>query len=1486
MEVLERIIDIKMNRTSWLRVMVAVTIFGFLLCGTAKSVSVYFGGDPGAGPGSPRPNSNATAAAFDTAASSLGVLNIINFENLPTGNFNSLTVVPGVTVTLSGTANDTYPGISTDNNVIWGYNVTAGGMKHLRVVPIFHIGTASARFAFDIPIQAFGAYLTGVGTANGNLHVVFTDGGQQDLPVRGYTNGGVQFHGFTSAGSSIISVTMELREVVGSSRDIFGVDDVRFTPISELAPTIRGTVRDQTTGGPIVGATVSVPGQSPTQTNQSGQFSFYNLSSGQITIFVTKTGYYQVTQTVNINNNSSTYLDIYMVPQAAGSIPVVVDVRSEYCNQAKHVYYLNGPSLNETFTATIDWKGKTPSQVKWFLPNGTTLTDSVAGNTCSRSFDMGSIGLGKLTITAIASDSTQSAAGQANLDVIPLPPSINPQAAVNWIPVQTGSGFEYRLLCLTEIRFDLASWGADKVEAGFPFFGGQDMKVGIELDKDPGPYATLSGTVDSDGKAKLFTLGWDAEHKKTIRKGVHCRKGIKLPFVEADPRTSVEIDFYWSKELNQWMPGGEFELGCNVMWSSPQIPLPVPIPVPTYFRSECSLDLALDVGVQGWDPNGPQWSGSFQFEPLIKAILGAGVAGLACVEGYLGGGFHATVVFLPAVQWQNAYIILLGGVQAVFGPFYAGPYEMRYVWPEQKGKMAVMSMDKLLRSSEFRLLPRDYLNYPKPVEEILRLIPDMNRGEISNIISTAGTGNEHPIQPVPVLFPYSVPNVVGVGNDVLSVWLADDTSRSLINRTELTFARYRNRAWASSSPVADDGTADMNPQLVSLPGGNAACIWQNADTALPDINDIKMFNSHLEVAVSTYDAGSGAWSPATRLTNNLTLDRSPRLAAAAASDMLAVWVNNASNDIWGSATATNTIMWSRYNGTVWSSPSAIASGIGTILDTVLAYNGTTGTFIFCTDADDNLDDSNDQELWVATYSGGLWSVPTRLTNDTVTDAAPRLAYDATHTLRLAWLKGNDIRFTTGTDVVNSKAVVTPGESMGSKDIDLVVGQNGQIALVWNDVSETYNDMWVSYYEPALSSWSKPRQLTHDDAAERFISGTFDSNDNLFCVYDKTQTMYQDRVEDVNGQPVIVKGVPSAGQSDLYYLIYWLQGDLAVASEDVKLEPANPTPGTLTAISAKIKNLGESAASNIEVAFYDGNPAMGGTLVDSIKTISGPLVGGDQNEVSAQWTVPESNTPHTLYVIVDPNLAQEDRDRSNNMAIVKVLAPDVTIREIGVQKAGPNSIIIVRVANEGVLPVTDVDVVVRKQTWHGAVLGKDTISDIVPGAYRDVSFAWSDVPMGASLVCAEVDASDSIDEFDEDNNVRYAQVENFSASDFNHDAKVDLTDLAKFAAYWLNEDCNNSGQCENTDMDLSGKVDFVDWALFTQNWMRHKNPPIKGDFDLDSIVDFFDYAEFAAHWKQNSSNPGWREDYDLNRNGIVDLADLAELAENWLWQAQP
>ena len=56
-------------------------------------------------------------------------------------------------------------------------------------------------------------------------------------------------------------------------------------------------------------------------------------------------------------------------------------------------------------------------------------------------------------------------------------------------------------------------------------------------------------------------------------------------------------------------------------------------------------------------------------------------------------------------------------------------------------------------------------------------------------------------------------------------------------------------------------------------------------------------------------------------------------------------------------------------------------------------------------------------------------------------------------------------------------------------------------------------------------------------------------------------------------------------------------------------------------------------------------------------------------------------------------------------------------------------------------------------------------------------------------------------------------------DFNGDTIVDSNDFARLAIYWQADDCGDPYWCEGTDLDISGKVDFKDWALFADHWLE-------------------------------------------------------------------
>jgi len=53
----------------------------------------------------------------------------------------------------------------------------------------------------------------------------------------------------------------------------------------------------------------------------------------------------------------------------------------------------------------------------------------------------------------------------------------------------------------------------------------------------------------------------------------------------------------------------------------------------------------------------------------------------------------------------------------------------------------------------------------------------------------------------------------------------------------------------------------------------------------------------------------------------------------------------------------------------------------------------------------------------------------------------------------------------------------------------------------------------------------------------------------------------------------------------------------------------------------------------------------------------------------------------------------------------------------------------------------------------------------------------------------------------------------SLADLTNDHKVDCSDLAVFAQYWL-----DSGQYSPGDLSRNGLVSFTDFAIFAYNWL--------------------------------------------------------------------
>jgi hypothetical protein len=171
---------------------------------------------------------------------------VIDFENLPAGFNASFAAAPGVTVTFGGDyASGAFPyiGVTTASSTpkTLGYNTTSGGSHYLGFTSEFATSAsgviATLAWTFDNPVYAFGGYVTGLesGVA-GKVNITFNDGSFNSLNLADLTGGGVEFLGFTDSRAISSIVFVENIAAGSSTRDIWGIDDVRFATASVPEP--------------------------------------------------------------------------------------------------------------------------------------------------------------------------------------------------------------------------------------------------------------------------------------------------------------------------------------------------------------------------------------------------------------------------------------------------------------------------------------------------------------------------------------------------------------------------------------------------------------------------------------------------------------------------------------------------------------------------------------------------------------------------------------------------------------------------------------------------------------------------------------------------------------------------------------------------------------------------------------------------------------------------------------------------------------------------------------------------------------------------------------------------------------------------------------------------------------------------------------------------------------------------------------------------
>lgn len=597
----------------------------------------------------------------------------------------------------------------------------------------------------------------------------------------------------------------------------------------------------------------------------------------------------------------------------------------------------------------------------------------------------------------------------------------------------------------------------------------------------------------------------------------------------------------------------------------------------------------------------------------------------------------------------------------------------------------------------------------------------------------------------------AAPALATSGNRALVVWSHDDRTQGVQQGREIMARLWNGSAWQTAARLTNDSNQDFHPALAFGQNGQAVALWERnklsglADDAPLDAAVVGAF----EIAYAVYSPTGNTWSTPAFLTNNGHLDSAPALARSNDGRLMAMWLANQGNQLLGDAANPDTLYYALWDGTAWSVPTVAVSGLVNVFGWSHAYNDGAAALAFVRDMDGSLETPNDVELFSAAWDGSAWSSPTRLTNDSVIDMAPVVAYSPQGQPRLVWTKGGRLHLLQGNWQTATPQTGVLDDSANLADFALAQDAAGRLAVVWPQLSEENSDLFYSVYDPPTGRWSERLQLTHDQPLEGGAAAAFDDTGVLRLAYAKSAVSFVERtVEITAGQTMTVPAVPEFGQTSLYALSHTLAHDLALTS--LTPESLNAPAGSLLPITATVANLGPFTESGIVVGLYDGAPSLG-NMVASANISS--LNGGVTATVRLDWEA----TPgaHTLYAVADALQSIGEVSEANNSRSIGVGLPDLTIATAQARAhTGQSLSLVATVWNRGGAEAPATQLQVRLDGPTSTLLATAPVPALLAGASRPVTATWdtTTAATGAREVFFIADAANALTEADEENNV--------------------------------------------------------------------------------------------------------------------------------------
>jgi hypothetical protein len=533
-----------------------------------------------------------------------------------------------------------------------------------------------------------------------------------------------------------------------------------------------------------------------------------------------------------------------------------------------------------------------------------------------------------------------------------------------------------------------------------------------------------------------------------------------------------------------------------------------------------------------------------------------------------------------------------------------------------------------------------------------------------------------PTDPVPTqavlplisnVFPRSRPVMAEKNGKIMLLYVRDTGASNPYHFSEVAFTYYDGTSWTVPGAIAADTRAQMTPQIAFDGNGNAVAVWSRIkDASWSGLGLIEGQNALIEVVSSTWNAGTGSWTTPVAITDNSVFDHQINLSGTLSDgDLMLTWVSNAGNIVSGTADSPDSFHSARWDAATasWGPSTQVRSGIEGTAQIDLAASGDKAVLAWSQTMTEG--EKSSDELWSMTWTSGSWAAPVRLTDDDLRDTDVKVKLNAQGDVFALWMR--DENLVMQTNFTGDPRIVRPNSLPGTPDnFALAIGPDDQLMVLWNGLfGDELPDVAYRLYTPSEDSWSEDVRLSNDAQQERFLTPILDRSGNLLIAYLNTE-IQEVTVESKNddGTTTVVNGALRPGRTDLLLARRRMVTDLSVEPESLLANATTWGPGSIVTLTAKLLNTGDKPVTDASIAFYDGDPRLGGSLIGHV-VVPDQFKGGTSYTATLDWTIPaDTDERHTIFAVADHLNAVEENDETNNRIFNRVGGPDLQITYLG------------------------------------------------------------------------------------------------------------------------------------------------------------------------------------------------------------------------------